>query len=735
MPSPPLSTRRSPPVRTIAAGRVLAGALALLTIAAPPLAREARGQERAAPRVAGDASGWNDSTTLALVRRAAERRRSQLADTALRDYRALARGTLTFLGQLGNLEVELPRVVQATQVATEVYWRAPNQSRQRVVGLRDTTVLPTDNDFYRDRYGIVQNNFPDVIRLGEGRDVADVPHPLAPAGEALYDFAARDSLRIRVGDRTLSVVEVQVRPRDPARARLVGTLFVDRADAQVVRMAFTFTSAAYLDRRNEDVSIVLENALVEGRFWLPRRQEVEVRRAGTWLDFPARGIVRGRWDIGGYQVNQELPPAAFEGPELSFAPREELRRYPFPGTVLDAIPADVRMVSDEDVQRVQAQARALVQAQVLSRAKGNALSARAISDFVRFDRAEGLALGAGYLARLGGGVAARAQARYGLADEQLKGTLAVERRWAGAGGGAVRLSAYRDYRDARDVAEGSRTVNSLAAQELGRDWTEPYDVRGLALGVDAAAPFALRAAITVGVEWQDSVRVRARPARGTFRPTLAAQPAAGARATLRLERPVAPGPFGVTWSATSELRLAAWEGGEEASAGGGLFCGAVADVSCGRTARLAVDLGAERAFGAARLVTRTTAAHARGEVLPQDAVYFGGPVTAPGYGLAAFAARTALAQRVEWRTPVPFPSVSLGRYGRSPARATLAPFAHAVHVARPIDLRSARSGWYPAVGAGAYLFFDLVRLDVARGLRDGRWTFAVDVARDFWRIL
>jgi hypothetical protein len=158
-----------------------------------------------------------------------------------------------------------------------------------VIGTRDTTVLPTDNQFYLDRFGIVQNNFPNVIRVGGGRDVADVPHPLAPGGVALYDFAIRDSLRIQLGDRRVSVLEVQVRPRDPAQARMVGALFVDRDAAQVVRMAFTFTSSAYLDKRNEDVSIVLENALVQGRFWLPRRQEVEVRRTGTWLDFRRAG--------------------------------------------------------------------------------------------------------------------------------------------------------------------------------------------------------------------------------------------------------------------------------------------------------------------------------------------------------------------------------------------------------------------------------------------------------------
>jgi hypothetical protein len=46
-----------------------------------------------------------------------------------------------------------------------------------------------------------------------------------------------------------------------------------------------------------------------------------------------------------------------------------------------------------------------------------------------------------------------------------------------------------------------------------------------------------------------------------------------------------------------------------------------------------------------------------------------------------------------------------------------------------------RAGWYPGVGIGALLFFDLLRVDVARGLRNGRWTFSLDVTRDLWPIL
>ena len=69
----------------------------------------------------------------------------------------------------------------------------------------------------------------------------------------------------------------------------------DQANAEVVRMNVTFTRAALLDKALEDVSVVLENRLVGGRFWLPSRQEIEIRRNGEWLDYPVRGIIRGRW--------------------------------------------------------------------------------------------------------------------------------------------------------------------------------------------------------------------------------------------------------------------------------------------------------------------------------------------------------------------------------------------------------------------------------------------------------
>jgi hypothetical protein len=66
---------------------------------------------------------------------------------------------------------------------------------------------------------------------------------------------------------------------------------------------------------------------------------------------------------------------------------------------------------------------------------------------------------------------------------------------------------------------------------------------------------------------------------------------------------------------------------------------------------------------------------------------------------------------------------------------TLAPYAQTLYVHHVRNPGSGREGWHPALGLGGLFFFDILRLDVARGLRDGRWTFGVDVNRDFWGVL
>jgi hypothetical protein len=122
-------------------------------------------------------------------------------------------------------------------------------------------------------------------------------------------------------------------------------------------------------------------------------------------------------------------------------------------------------------------------------------------------------------------------------------------------------------------------------------------------------------------------------------------------------------------------------------------------------------------------------------VPPQYLVYLGGPVSAPGYEYHRFSGELGVGQRVEWRAGLPFLPLSLGRFGTAPASVTVAPYLHTAYIGQPVAIRGSDSGWYPSVGIGALMLFDVLRFDVARGLRDGRWTFSFDVTRDLWRVL
>lgn len=694
--------------------RVLPAAAAALLLAIAPL-RPARAQQ------------WNDSRVRALVERATARRAQQLADTGLRDYRAVARGYVTFLAQLGEGLSEPPKVVKADQLVNEVYWRAPDLSKQRIVGRRDTLLLPTDIAYHRDHLGIVQNNFPAIIRLGDGDEVRDVPHPLSPLGLAAYDFAISDSLPLVIPGRTILLYEVRVRPRDDRQPRIIGAVYIARDDAQVVRMAFNFTHAAFLDRDLEDLFVVIENGLIGTRFWLPRQQEIEIRRGGTWLDYPVRGIIRGRWEIGDYAVNVGLTPEFFTGPEIVSAPRAAQDTFRFGGGVLDSLPPEVRAVSNADIRRVQEEARALVRAQALRSPQALVLSATGLSDFVHVDRVEGLAVGGGLLSRLGAGVDVQLRARYGVDDREGKGSATL--RWQSPAWG-VRAVAFRDFRDAGDIAERSRAINSVAAQEFASDVTDPFGVRGVGVGVDSRGLLGLRWRLDASLERQRPLSVHATPASGTFAPTLPALPLRALRVALGVERPTSLSVFGMELRGRGELRVSRVTPGPPSSASPPAGDPAL-------VARAFAQVEVERPLATSRLVALLAGGvvGSSGVTPPQELLYFGGPVSAPGYPVHAIQGRSAATMRLEWRHSVPAPAISLGRFGRSPATAILAPLVQATVVAPARASGAAVQGLYPSAGVALEPFFELLRFQLARGLRQGGWSFNVDVTRGFWGIL
>ena len=661
------------------------------------------------------AQQWNDARVTELVNRATERRARQLADTGLTDYTATALGSLTFLAQVGEGFPDPPKVVKADQIALEVYWRTPNQSKQLILGRRDTLILPTDIEYHRDHLGIVQNNFPEIIRLGDGDEVRDVPHPLSAAGRRTYDYAISDSLRIAVPGQVIEVYEVKVRPKDDRVAAAVGAVYLARADAQVVRMAFSFTRAALLDKQLEDVAIVLDNALIEERFWLPRRQEIEIRRAGTWLDFPARGIIRGGFEVCCYRINQGAAGVRFTGPEIELAPPARRAAYRFDEPLSTIVPDNLSTASTEEVARVQSRAMELVSQAALARARSGAVLARSVSDLVRFNRAEGLSLGSGIRVS-GASVDLALSGRYGSADERLKGMARLTVRASPRR--SVSLGAFNELRDASDVPETSGLRNSIAAQEFGSDFTEPYRVRGFDIRAIYPVGARLNLSVRVAREWTDSARLDATPARGTFRPLI-------------------PVPKASHWPTEFGLALASSPlsgGAVEGEVFGRLRTVAEADGSHA-AGRLAARFQYARPLGGSTLVASLFGGIADSRLPPQDLIRGGGPVTAPGYAPHQFESTKLISQRLELHLPVPFPAIPVGRWGHSPARATLAPYAGILLQEERDGAGNRAAVGYPSIGTGLQLFFDLIRLDVAKGIRNGRWSFGVDLTRDLWRIL
>ena len=415
----------------------------------------------------------------------------------------------------------------------------------------------------------------------------------------------------------------------------------------------------------------------------------------------------------------------FTGPEIALAPRGTKPTIPFGGQILDSLPSDVRAVTDADVAQVQEEARALVRGQALARTRSTALSARSVSDFLRVNRVEGIAIGGGITRRLGEGFAITGRGRYGFDDRRAKGRAELSyRRASGAG---VRAAAYSDLMMAGDAAERSGAVNSIAAQEFGSDYTDLYHSQGGSLSVQLAPIAGWTASIEGAIERQHAVSVHSTPATGRYEPTIQALELRQTRGTLSLDRPTRLGPFGFEIQSHAELSLFR-------------FLGAGRD-GYSTLARASFRTRLEKPFGRRRFVAQTIAASSdmwNGFPPVQDMVFLGGPVSGPGYHFHQFASKNGFSQRFELQTPVPFYSFPLGRYGKTPASITLAPFVNALWVDRTYSVRSGskeRDGWHPSVGLGVLSVFDLIRMDVARGLRDGRWTFSIDVSPDLWRIL
>ena len=640
---------------------------------------------------------WNGADVLRLVDEARAIRQASAVDTALQGYEARAQGFVYFY--LDRADEEEHTLIKTDQVALEVYWRAPDETRQRIVGMRDEKSLPTNIRYHLDHLTVVQDDFGDLIRLGDGDEVAAVVHPVAPGADRLYDY--------RLGPRTTltypglpepkRVQQIQVRPRDPEQPGFVGTLYVDLDASAIVRMAFTFTAASYVDPYLDYIRISLDNGLWMGRHWLPYRQEVELRRELPQLDFMAGSIIRGRWEISDYVFNPDMTDVLFRGPRVTAVPQAQREAYAFDDPLFSDLES-VGLASSEELDEIRDQARSMAMGSALSGLSPFRVHASSVSDLVRYNRAEGWTVGAGLTLRLRD-QPFRVRGGYAFGAERPWLVGEAERSWGDHG---VELSGFWNRtRDLGPLSGASGLINSIASLG-GEDYRDLFWTsggRGTWTG-PAGGDRTVSASLTVQRTRSTSLTVGDEDT--VFRPVLPVD--AGVQSVLELGLLRPDDGTGLFW----ELRV---RGGYL----GDLYGGADALVGWSRKGPSRV-LHAEVTLRGGWIADQAPR---------QELMLLGGRGTLPG-----FAYRGAVADRY---------TLARAWIGRSVLAPWVSVRATAALGWSRLDGRPMPDGWVGnpdpglrgSLGVGVDLLWESLQLDVARGLGDGDWTFFVSVAPRF----
>jgi len=660
-------------------------------------------------------SAWNSERALELVGQARSLRQATAIDSAFQAYQADARGYVYFF--LDRTNSDERTLIKTDQVALELFWRAPHQTKQRLVGRRDAKKLPTNINYHLDHLTVVQDDFGDLIRLGDGDEVEAVVHPAAPGADSIYDYRLTDSLTVTLPAPApdIRVYELEIRPKDPEAPGVIGRLFLQRRTGAIVRLSFTFTPASYVDESLDYIRISMDNSVWEGKYWLPFSQEIELRRELPIIEFLGGSVIRSRFEIRNYRFNPELPRGFFLGRAVTSAPAAERRNFPFESGLYDQLAAEGLDPSPR-IEAIREQAMEILGQRYLSGLNTSRLHVPFVSSVYRYNRAEGSFVGAGTSFRLGSTWTLLSRGGYAFGLEN--GQLTIDVRSSPTPRGLSLGVWWNELQDASGRLSGaSRTVNTLSGLLTSRDYTDPYFTSGAA--VRYGWGLGTRRSLEVGAVWE-----RHRSGTNVVDDGLGANPGTGSE----ISRPVLSVDEGddraieVTYAARSAAR------GFESSATGRV--GQMEDqpyVSFWWATTLRREL-----YERGAVLEATLRVGISTEEAPVQTLFLlGGRHTLPGYPYRSFIGNQMALLRVEasqaaiapWLTIHIFGAAGVTGFGRN---------------ALPDAgwLRRSTDGVKTSAGLGLNLGWDLLHFDLGRGLNDGGdWEFVFSVQRRFWEWL
>jgi hypothetical protein len=140
--------------------------------------------------------------------------------------------------------------------------------------------------------------------------------------------------------------------------------------------------------------------------------------------------------------------------------------------------------------------------------------------------------------------------------------------------------------------------------------------------------------------------------------------------------------------------------------------------------------------GATQVLVRAQGGVASANLPAHRAFVLGGRGTLLGEEFRQWGGARMALLHVEWRVPIPFVSLGIGPYARTPRTLTVAPYAALGGASRPL----AGTPWVATpdlrvtLGLG-FEWLGVFRWEIGFGTATHRVGLAFDVARDFWGIL
>lgn len=714
------------------------------------------------PQSSDHFNAFRDSGARTLLERA--RANWEVLDRSILSYTAIVRQRI-------GAQIRMPlkdRTIYRAESAARVWWSQDGPVVVQALAAREET--PVGVSPPEEITGLLDNVFDpagDRIYFGFAGDDDDddpdefwVEHPFAAGSEGFYEFASGDTLNLSFPDgRRLQVAELQVIPREASIHLLTGSFWIEPESGALVRGVYRLAKEIDVELDlmvGEDEGelpipgifkpmtftislITVEYALWDFKYWLPRSMRFEGQARAGILKAPGALDVSYRIEdvVGVDDVESDsvrfdawaVADSIFEAwqDESGYIPEDEWRRRIDHPDLADRVRAEIQ----RSIQRVHngketylllppdpesLRTSELLPPPIWKEAPGFTSEAElrdfaerladiptpaaaaprlsldwgfAREDLMRFNRVEGLSLGAQGVRPLDtpfGPADARVVGRFGTAD--VEPSLELDLRWDGVRR-EFRVEAYHKL---AAVDQGGRHLgfgNSIIALLFGRDDGEYYRASGARITLEPASDrraswtWTLYGEHQEGVERNTNVSLpRLFDAGHAFRENIEGAQADqfGTRMTLR--------PY---WgSERTGLQV-----GTEVSLQGEV--GDFQFVRADATLRTAFSLTPKL-----RSAFEVAGGTSWGDVPAQRLWYLGGSSSLRGYDGSAVLGTSFVRARAEFARVYPVVSVSVfGDAGWAGDRGDIA----------------VRDALF-SVGVGGSVLDGLMRIDIARGLRD-----------------